>query len=68
MGMLWDMPNNKTLKELLEYSTQWMQLYREKGAGQSGAFPNNNIFIKILGGDWNQNLEAHVKSFNKGKN
>jgi hypothetical protein len=55
--MLWGMPDNETLKELLECSTQWTQLCRE-----SGAFPNNNIFIKILGGDWNRNLEAHVES------
>jgi hypothetical protein len=29
--MLWSMSNNKTLKELLEFSMQWAQLSREKG-------------------------------------
>ena len=29
--LLWSIPNNKTLKELLVCSTQWVQLCLEKG-------------------------------------
>ena len=45
MEMLRSMPNNKMLKELLECSTQSVQLCREKG-GQSSAFPNDEYFYE----------------------
>ena len=38
MEMLWNMPNNKTLKELLEFSTMFTRMCQEQGK-QRSVFP-----------------------------
>jgi hypothetical protein len=48
MEMLWNTPNNKTLKEVLEFSMQWAQLCREKGE-QSGAFLSDDFSHEDFG-------------------
>jgi hypothetical protein len=43
MEMLHRIPTQETLKELLEYNTQWAQLCSKKGE-QIGSFPSSGLF------------------------
>jgi hypothetical protein len=60
--LLWSMPNNKTLKELLVCCTQWAQLCLEKGK-QSSAFPSGSFFLEEFKKVVDGKNKAHVKSF-----